>query len=159
MSVRVVEYEERWREDFARLNLEWVERWFTVEDADRAVLDDPGGHVLRDGGRILIAVDDDRAVGTVALKHEGHGRYELSKMAVEPDTRGQGVGRLLMDAALDAFTSMGGTELYLESNTRLEPALRLYESVGFVHHPPRETSPYARADVYMVWQPGGRTTV
>jgi len=41
--------------------------------------------------------------------------------------------------------------LYLESNTRLAPALRLYEPAGFRHLPPhaRSVSPYARADVFM----------
>ena len=30
-TVRVVDFESRWRDDFARLNIEWLERWFTVE--------------------------------------------------------------------------------------------------------------------------------
>ena len=44
-DVRVVEFEPRWRSDFARLNIEWIERWFSVEPADRELLDDPEGHV------------------------------------------------------------------------------------------------------------------
>ena len=28
-SVRVVDFDPRWRDDFARLNLEWLELWFT----------------------------------------------------------------------------------------------------------------------------------
>ena len=79
--------------------------------------------------------------------------YELTKMAVEPGLRGSGVGRLLMQHALHVFDELDGRELFLESSSRLQPALRLYESVGFVHHPaPRPGSHYARADVYMVWQ-------
>lgn len=155
---RIVDFSPHWRGDFARLNLEWLQRWFVVEPIDREVLDDPETHLLADGGRVLFAVDaDDRAVGTVALKHEGDGVYELTKMAVAPELRGTGIGRLLMQGALDAFVGLGGRELFLESSRKLAPALKLYESVGFVHHPaPRPGSHYDRADVYMVWEPAGR---
>ena len=155
MAVRIVDYSPRWRDDFARLNIEWLERWFVVEAIDREVLSDPETHILAAGGRVLFAVDDaGRAVGTVALKHEGQGVYELTKMAVEPGLRGSGVGRLLMQHALEVFRQLDGRELFLESSSLLAPALKLYESVGFVHHPaPRPGSHYARADVYMVWEP------
>lgn len=153
--IEIVDYDPRWRADFARLNLEWLERWFTVEPIDREVLGDPETHLLAGGGRILFAVDADaRAVGTVALRHAGDGVYELTKMAVEPALRGSGVGRALMQRALAAYRALGGRELYLESSSRLAPALALYERAGFVHHPaPRPGSHYARADVHMVWTP------
>lgn len=152
--MRIEEFAPSRREDFKRLNVEWIEHWFTIEQADLDVLDDPEGHVLEGGGRIFFAVDDDTGdvVGCVALKAEGDGVYELSKMAVDPDRRGGGIGRMLMDAVLDAFRSAGGTLLYLESNRRLEPALALYERSGFVHREPPQPSPYSRADVYMVWE-------
>ena len=156
---RIVDFDPAWRADFARLNVEWLQRWFVVEPIDHQVLNDPETHLLADGGRVLFAVDgDDRAVGTVALRHEGDGVYELTKMAVEPDLRGAGIGRLMMRGALDAFAALGGRELFLESSSKLGPALKLYESVGFVHHPaPRPGSHYARADVYMVWEPPSRS--
>ena len=156
-AIRIVDYAPRWRADFARLNIEWLERWFVVEPVDREVLSDPEVHILDDGGRVLFAVDgDDHAIGTVALKHEGDGVYELTKMAVDPGQRGSGIGRKLMQRALEVFAEAGGRELFLESSRQLAPALKLYESVGFVHHPaPRPGSHYARADVYLVWTPGG----
>lgn len=154
-DIRIVDFAPQWRDDFARLNLEWLERWFAVEPIDREVLGDPETHLLAGGGRILFAIDrDDRAVGTVALKCEGDGVYELTKMAVDSAQRGVGIGRLLMLGVLDEFRALQGRELFLESSTKLAPALKLYESVGFRHYPaPRPGSHYARADVYMVWHP------
>lgn len=153
--MRVVDFEPRRREDFARLNIEWLERWFTVEAVDRQVLGDPETHIIATGGRILFAVDDrDQVFGTVALQRHEDGQVELTKMAVEPGARGAGIGRKLMAAALDAFAEMGGRELFLETNTKLQPAIKLYESVGFRHQPTvRSGSHYGRANVYMVWQP------
>ena len=154
-DIHIVDYAPRWRGDFARLNIDWLERWFVVEPVDRVVLSDPETHILADGGCVLFAIDgDDHAVGTVALKHQGDGVYELTKMAVEPAHQGAGIGRLLMQGALGAYRRLGGRELFLESSSKLAPALKLYESVGFRHRPaPRPGSHYARADVYMVWQP------
>jgi ribosomal protein S18 acetylase RimI-like enzyme len=154
-GIRVVEFDPRWRDAFATLNLEWLQRWFVVEPFDREVLGNPERYILADGGRILFAVDaTDRALGTVALMHAGDGVYELTKMAVAPDARGRGIGRLLMDEALRLYSSLGAQELYLESSSKLAPALALYESVGFRHHPaPRPGSHYARADVHMIWEP------
>jgi putative acetyltransferase len=154
-GIRVVGFEPRWREAFATLNIEWLEHWFVVEDYDREVLGNPEKYILADGGHILFAIDmAERALGTVALKHEGDGIYELTKMAVSPVARGQGVGRLLMDAALELYRTLEARELYLESSSLLGPALALYESVGFRHHPaPRAGSHYARADVHMIWEP------
>ena len=61
----------------------------------------------------------------------------------------------LLEAAIAAYRDCGGRELFLESSSKLAPALRLYESAGFRHRPaPRPGSHYARADVYMVWEPG-----
>ncbi len=159
VGARIADFEPRWRGDFERLNVEWLERWFTVEPVDREVLANPEVHILAHGGQVLFAVDAaGRALGTVALRHEGGGVYELTKMAVAPDARGQGLGRALMVSALARFHALGGRELFLESSSKLGTAIALYESVGFEHRPaPRPGSHYARADVYMVWNPSPGT--
>jgi hypothetical protein len=44
--------------------------------------------------------------------------------------------------------------LFLESSTKLERALSMYERAGFVLQPDvRPGSHYARADVYMIYDP------
>jgi ribosomal protein S18 acetylase RimI-like enzyme len=73
-----------------------------------------------------------------------------------------GAGRRLLAAAIDEFHRRGGRELFLESNSRLRTALRMYEQAGFVMQPAiRPGSHYERADVYMVYQsakgPGARS--
>lgn len=157
-DLRIVDYAPRWRADFACLNLEWLRRWFVVEPIDEQVLHDPETHLIAGGGRVLFALAGagagQHAVGTVALRFDGDGVFELTKMAVAPEHRGAGIGRALLQAAIATYRQLHGRELYLESSSVLAPALRLYESAGFVHRPaPRPGSHYARADVYMVWQP------
>ena len=149
----VVDWSERFGDAFGRLNRQWLEKYFEVEPVDEVVLSDPKTTILDHGGSILYAILDGEAVGTVALKHQGDGVYELTKMAVTASCQGQGLGRLLLCAAVDRFHDVGGKTLYLESHSSLAPALRLYESAGFRHQPPPAPSDYARADVYMVYRP------
>jgi putative acetyltransferase len=137
---------------FARLNEAWISDLFTLEDKDRETLADPWGRYVEPGGDVLIARDgEDRVIGCVALEPAGDGVFELSKMTVAPIARGQGIGRRLMEAAIDRARALGATSLFLGSNRRLVPAVALYESTGF-RHVPRERigdMPYTRADVFM----------
>ena len=88
-SVRIVGFDPRWRGDFARLNLEWLRRWFVVEPFDEEVLGDPETHLLAGGGHVLFALDGagdaTRAVGTVALRHDGEGWGALAqRLGIKP---------------------------------------------------------------------------
>ncbi len=151
----IVPYEPAYRDDFKRLNVEWLEKFFYVEEIDDRVLSDPETHILKSGGFIFFALIGRDVVGTAALiKAEGN-RYELSKMSVTEAFKGRGIGRKLALAAIRKFEKTGARELYLESNSRLTAALSLYESLGFAHRPARRDSEYTRADVYMLYRPDG----
>ena len=151
-GVEIVGFRPDYAPAFRALNLEWLERWFCVEPLDEQVLGDPEREILRPGGDILFARRAGRLVGTVALKHHGDGVYELTKMAVTAGSRGAGIGRRLLFAAVRRYEEMGGRCLYLESHSSLAPALHLYESAGFRHARRKTESEYRRADVYMVYE-------
>ena len=72
-------------------------------------------------------------------------------MAVTESHRRAGIGRRLLEKAVEEARASGAHRLYLETNRKLVNAIRLYESLGFRHLPPQRItpSPYARADVYM----------
>ncbi|MEO1574816.1 MAG: GNAT family N-acetyltransferase [Pseudomonadota bacterium] len=152
MTIEVVPYSPELAPHFERLNVEWIEAFFRVETIDLDVLQHPQEKVIDAGGEILFALDGEAVLGCVALKHEGEGVFELTKMAVTPAAQGRGLGRILMNACIERFEAREGTYLYLESHDSLTPALTLYESVGFRHTArPGGPSPYARANVYMVY--------
>jgi putative acetyltransferase len=136
---------------FRTLNEEWISRYFVLERKDRETLEDPDNTILRKGGRIFMVYVDGQAVGCVALIPMGDGIYELSKMAVSPELRGQGIGRLLLEHAIAQAKALGASSLFLGSNSALKNAVHLYEAVGFRHVPPEKLPDmhYARADVFM----------
>ncbi len=155
-KVEIVDFRSEHAAAFRQMNLDWITTYWEVEDADRLYLDNPREKILEPGGAILMAVDEGEAVGTVALISMGSGSYELAKMAVEEHARGKGIGWRLGSALLDRARDLGGTRVYLESNTILEPAINLYRKLGF------ETvkggaSPYDRCNIQMeVWLAGDR---
>lgn len=136
---------------FKTLNEEWITRHFALEPKDVETLGDPEGTILRKGGRVFMAYLESEPVGCVALIPMGHKVFELSKMAVSPHVRGQGIGRALLLHAIAQAREIGATSLFLGSSTKLPDAVHLYEAVGFRHVPVEERPPmpYARADVFM----------
>jgi GNAT superfamily N-acetyltransferase len=145
--VRIVDFEREHADAFKRLNYAWIEQYFAIEDADREALEDPFGKVLDPGGAILMALYDETPVGCCALIPSGE-RLELAKMAVAEPAQGLHIGWLLGEAVLERARKLGASRVYLESNTVLEPALKLYRKLGF-EQIEGTASPYARANIQM----------
>jgi ribosomal protein S18 acetylase RimI-like enzyme len=77
---------------------------------------------------------DGRVVGNVTLSRPaGHTRrWQLSNVAVLDEHRGQGIGRSLVETAIDAVLRRGGQTAYLYVRQDNPAAVHLYESAGFV---------------------------
>jgi putative acetyltransferase len=150
----VVPYRDAFREHFARLNLQWIEQYFRVEEADRVAFADPHGAYLAGGGEVFFALHGGQVLGTCALRKESDETYELCKMAVAPEAQGLGLGDALMSAVIRFARERGARRVYLVSNTKLEPTLGLYRKHGFeTTRMGREVSQeagYERADIEMV---------
>ncbi len=152
-TIRVVPFAPELREHFYRLNAAWLRKYFYLEEIDHRVLSEPEREILEPGGAIFYALVHDEVVGTCALKCESDGVYELTKMAVDERYQGLGLGRRLLAAAIDEYRQRRGSTLFLESSSKLTPALKLYESMGFEHQPTlKPDSHYQRSDVYMIWR-------
>ena len=147
-SVEIIDYSPEFYDDFKRLNYQWIEKYFTVEDADRQSLNYPNKKILQPGGHIYMARQNGKAVGTCALVKVNNDTYELAKMAVAEAARGRGIGWRLGQATIHKARELGATTIFLESNTVLEPAINLYEKLGFrkIIGPP---SPYERCNIQM----------
>ncbi|MBW4466454.1 MAG: helix-turn-helix domain-containing GNAT family N-acetyltransferase [Pegethrix bostrychoides GSE-TBD4-15B] len=150
-SVELVDYSPAFHEDFQRLNCEWIGEYFELEAADHQALHAPEQKILRPGGHIYIALINDEAVGTCALIKLDDDRYELAKMAVTAAARGKGIGWLLGQAIIQKARDLGAKRIFLESNTKLKPAINLYQKLGF-RKVIRQPSPYERCNIQMELQ-------
>ncbi|MEO5857885.1 MAG: GNAT family N-acetyltransferase [Pyrinomonadaceae bacterium] len=148
-EVDIVGFQDQFAEDFGRLNYEWIEKSYGIEDHDHEVLDRPLESVVDLGGQIFFAVKGGVAIGTVAMIPYGEVSFELAKMAVAPEARGHGVGDKLMEACVEFARSKGAATIILESNTKQEAAINLYRKFGFKKIPLDPNSHFVRANIRM----------
>ena len=87
---------------------------------------------------VLVADDNGGVVGYAFAAVEGYDYMSLRGPAgvlhdliVDPEQRGRGVGRLLLDATLAFFRSRGVPRVVLSTAERNDGARRLFASMGF----------------------------
>ncbi|WP_036385668.1 GNAT family N-acetyltransferase [Muricauda sp. MAR_2010_75] len=148
--IRIIPYSDVYATVFKSLNEEWISKYFKMEEMDHISLNHPKEYILDKGGYIAVALLDEEAVGVCALIPSIRDAYdfELAKMGVSPKAQGKGIGKLLGQHMVEKAKSLGAKKIYLESNRVLQPALNLYQKLGF-----REivgaSSPYERSDIQM----------
>ncbi len=134
-AIEVLDYRPAWKRHFRGLNESWLTQTLEVEAADRELLDDPNGRIVKTGGAVLFARVNGRIVGTCALIRHEPELFELTKMAVDEDARRRLVGTRLTLAVAERARSLGARELYLETHPSFTAARRLYEGLGFERIP------------------------
>jgi ribosomal protein S18 acetylase RimI-like enzyme len=93
--------------------------------------DDPGsGFDELAGARIWIAERRGSVVGFIALVIRGR-RAEIEPVVVSFDVRGQGIGRSLVETAVEAAQSEGVRQIKASPVARNGPALRFFHELGF----------------------------
>lgn len=133
----IQEYEPVHQPSFERLYRDWFTAHFHAapEPKDNFVLQQPEKAILEHGGAILVAMQEDRLAGTVALKKMDSTTFELTKMAVAEEFRGNGLGKELVRAVIGKATSLGARRIILYSHKSLETALHVYRKFGFIEVP------------------------
>lgn len=131
-QIEIKLYKADYKEDFIRLNTEWITRFFRLEDSDIYTLNHVEEYIIDQGGQVFFALVDGRPKGCCALiHHQEEDTYELAKMAVSPSAQGLGLGRKLGEALIAYARTKGIKQIFLEGNTLLETSIILYRKLGF----------------------------
>lgn len=95
-------------------------------------------------GTLLLAIDGQEAVGCGALrriKSITDRTCEMKRLYVRPESRGLGIGRRIATRLIQEAVRIGYAAMVLDTLARLESAIHLYESLGFVHTVPYYDNP------------------
>jgi len=97
-----------------------------------------GTQIDQPDATVLVAEDKDAVVGYAYVAIEGYDYMLLRGPAgilhdiiVAPEHRGQGIGRLLLEAALDYVKDRGVPRIVLSTAAQNEAAQHLFATVGF----------------------------
>ena len=97
---------------------------FVGETLAEGGLDDPAR------GRVWFAEQDGETVGCAALVNRGE-RGQIRWVVLLPEARGSGLGRALVQLALDHSAAQGHRSVFLETTDGLDASKTLYEKFGF----------------------------
>lgn len=104
-------------ERFEHYVVEAFAEFFRVPDASR--------------DRVFVAEHLGTFLGSVAMKGRPKKTSQLRFLLVEPEARGRGIGRALVEHAIDHARRAGDRRVVLDTASDLAAARRLYERAGF----------------------------
>jgi ribosomal protein S18 acetylase RimI-like enzyme/DNA-binding MarR family transcriptional regulator len=94
-------------------------------------------------GAFLVATSRGVAIGCGALKFHADAPTELKRMWVDPQARGLGVGRRLLDELEQRAVAGGSRTVRLETNKSLTEAIAMYRAAGYREVNAFNDEPYA----------------
>ncbi|MFT4612249.1 MAG: GNAT superfamily N-acetyltransferase [Gammaproteobacteria bacterium] len=149
-AFEIIPFDNTYAKNFYDLNIEWLKTYFYVEPFDEEVLSKPQTYIINKGGHIFFAKSSDTILGTVALIPTNDPLvFELTKMAVLPNLRGQKIGQQLLQHCIDFAKENSFKSLMLYTATKLENAIYIYRKFGFIELELEKDCPYQRSDIKM----------
>lgn len=88
-------------------------------------------------GVLLLAELDSKLVGCAGLRKIDDNTCEMKRLYIEPDYRGRGIGKLLVESLIHKARETGYIKMRLDTINTMNEAVSLYRSFGFT-----ETEPY-----------------
>ncbi len=95
-------------------------------------------------GTLLLATERQKAIGCGALRRIDlveNRTCEMKRLYVCPEARGLGIGKRIANRLIQDAVRLGYATMVLDTLARLEAALHLYSSLGFVSTEPYYENP------------------
>ena len=83
-------------------------------------------------GALFLAREKEQPLGCVGLRALEPGICEMKRLYLRPEARGKGLGLALCRAVIERARTLGYNQMKLDTVSKLDKAIELYRSLGFV---------------------------
>lgn len=129
--MKIIEYDKKYKNDFIQFNKDWIiDNFGFLEKEDIDTFE----HIeenLKNGAMIYFAIDNDVVLATCMAMPMKNETWEICKLASNKHIKHSGAGSAVFSAAMQYAIKNGAKKLFLLSNSKLKPALHIYEKFGF----------------------------
>lgn len=151
--MKIIPFEEKYRKDFIDFNTDWILSNFEFLEEHDIETFEKIDEELQKGAMIFFAVENDTALATcMATPMEGT-TWEICKLGSNKKLPHKGAGTAVFQASMEWAFAHGAEKLFIVSNSKLKPALHIYEKYGF-EEIKLEKYDYIRGDIALVYQKG-----
>ena len=119
---------------FFRNYAAWLGVNLDYQDFGEEMASLPGAYAAP-AGRLFFAEFEGRPAGCVGIRPSSDGVCEMKRLYVEPEMRGNGIGRQLALAAIKAAKALGYRKVMMDTLPAMRIAVKLYRELGFKEAP------------------------
>jgi ribosomal protein S18 acetylase RimI-like enzyme len=134
MTMKIVDaHEKNFLDEIRSLFAEYAESLGTsldFQNFDQELAGLPGDYVPPEGA-LLLAIEDEKSVGCIAMRKLGNDSCEMKRLFVRPAWRDAKLGRVLAEAIIDRAKKSGYKFMRLDTLPTMDRARMLYKSLGF----------------------------
>jgi ribosomal protein S18 acetylase RimI-like enzyme len=120
----------------------WIGLSLAFQEIEVEIETLPGAYD-RPGGALLVAEDNHRLIGMVALRRMDAAICEMKRLFVRSHARGRGLGKELVTHVLEEAHRLNYDEIRLDTLPMMGDAQALYASLGFEDIEPYYDTPIA----------------
>lgn len=132
-------------EDARRLFREY-EAWLDVDlcfQSFEEELNTLPGKYAQPSGRLLLALENEKPAGCIALRKIEDDICEMKRLYVRDDFRGTGLGKMLIERLIEEAKTIGYKRMRLDTlPDKMPQAVKLYQSYGFQKIEPYYENPH-----------------
>ena len=119
----------------------WLDMELSFQGIEKELSDFPGGY-REPHGAFIIAKDENRVIACVGLKRLSEDICEMKRLFVNDEYREKGIGRKLVEIAIEEARSKKYKAMRLDTLKRLKDALKIYYKNGFHEIAPYYANPH-----------------
>ncbi len=144
--MEIIKFKEKYRQSFIDFNTDWIVSNFGFLEKEDIETFNSIDKIISNGGMIFFAIEDD-IVLAACMAHPLKGDvWEICKLCSNKNVSHKGAGSAVFKASMDWAVKYGAKKMMLISNSKLKPAIHIYEKFGFKQIP-YENYGYIRGDI------------